>query len=486
MTNSKWTREFNKVVKMIHYIRKNYKKIISNDKLYFLFTKKYMNEILDRLNDLNLEACINDVGDNKKCEDVIEFYDKLVGFIVNNRESLSNKDKMNLIKNYNSEIEVSPIQVEKFNIDNSVENIKYDYEVICSDVFDQRDSTYCWLVSNSDMLNTILKDNDVINDNISLKYLVFFDKFQRFNLLIEKIILGSVHYKNRFFYNTDIEDVMCGTGTYDSFLHLISKYGIVLESDYSTDNLVFENSKEINKILSRIIYQFYSEIKNEKSSKKRKFLEEKYYNLALKVLTKEYGVPPRSIIYDNTKISPVQFYKGHVKELIENEYIYVTSDDEYEYDEKYISAGFHYGKPMYSINMKHEDIEQMMILSLKSNELITISLNLDYSIQQEYTKIIDYEKIYNKEFGLNLDLNKSDILNLNDYIGGHSIIVCGVKLEKGKPVSWKLKNSYGSDYGVNGYLDLSNDYLKKYLKKIVINKKYVKGYNKDKVKKYRK
>ena len=44
---------------------------------------------------------------------------------------------------------------------------------------------------------------------------------------------------------------------------------------------------------------------------------------------------------------------------------------------------------------------------------------------------------------------------------------------EGKPLKWKVENSWGPTYGQNGYLIMTDNWFQNYMFRLVVNKRYV-------------
>ena len=86
---------------------------------------------------------------------------------------------------------------------------------------------------------------------------------------------------------------------------------------------------------------------------------------------------------------------------------------------------------------------------------------------------------YGDIFGIDLTLDKNDILKTNGITGCHCMLITGVNIVDDKVSKWKIENSWGSKVGNQGYYVATNDWLKKYVHRIVINKKYLEKEHQD-------
>ena len=55
----------------------------------------------------------------------------------------------------------------------------------------------------------------------------------------------------------------------------------------------------------------------------------------------------------------------------------------------------------------------------------------------------------------------------------HAMVFTGVDLsEDGRPVRWKVENSWGKDAGKDGYFVMTDDWFSEYVYQILLEKKY--------------
>ena len=55
----------------------------------------------------------------------------------------------------------------------------------------------------------------------------------------------------------------------------------------------------------------------------------------------------------------------------------------------------------------------------------------------------------------------------------HAMVIMGVDLVEGKPLKWKVENSWGSDRGHKGYYAMYDNWFDRYVVRVVLDRKYV-------------
>jgi bleomycin hydrolase len=55
----------------------------------------------------------------------------------------------------------------------------------------------------------------------------------------------------------------------------------------------------------------------------------------------------------------------------------------------------------------------------------------------------------------------------------HAMCIVGVDLEDGKPLKWKIENSWGPDNGSSGYYVMSDSWFDRFVYQAVVLKKYL-------------
>jgi DNA-binding transcriptional MerR regulator len=75
---------------------------------------------------------------------------------------------------------------------------------------------------------------------------------------------------------------------------------------------------------------------------------------------------------------------------------------------------------------------------------------------------------------ISLDMSKEDLVSSCEIKSAHAIAMAGVKLgEDGRPERWLVENSFGTVRGWSGFVVMQNEWLEKYMFRLVVEKQFV-------------
>ena len=216
---------------------------------------------------------------------------------------------------------------------------------------------------------------------------------------------------------------------------------------------------------------------------------------AYKILGNVYGIPNEKFDFeyiDNNNtyhidkgITPKHFYDKYINlDLDDYIEIYSYKDEKYDYDNMYVldDSSMIYGKKSSPIlNIKYNELEDLMIKQLKNNEPVYISA----STTPKYVNgiWIDLISRYSNFFNVDFELTNNENVRTYGTTGEHSMLLTGVSIKNNKINRWKIENSWGSSEGLNGYFIAENEYMHKNLISAVVNVKYLNKKQKELIKK---
>lgn len=364
----------------------------------------------------------------------------------------------------------------------------FNIELPDSKRLDQKNSGRCWAFAGINMIkhdiakNLNIKPEDI---DLSVNYLVFYDKLEKSNTIYENII-SLEKYDFDTINKLKIINLEEG-GYFEYFRELIKKYGVI-PSSYMPENATSEDSRSLmivyNEKIKRDIYILLEAKKQNKSVKEMQTMTEKMIEENYIILSKMLGTPPLEILFEykdkdnkvvSKKLTPQEFY-NHYCTLNLDDFIPIASMKMYnkEYYKKYYSKYKDniLGKGVLEfINLPLNEFKELAIAQLKDNIPIWFGAEVKKMRNQEKgildTNSYNYEDVFNFKM-----LNKEENLNLNAITLAHAMSLVGVHLIDNKPVRWKVENSWG-DKDNKGYFIMNDNYFDEFVMEIIIKKDYL-------------
>ena len=359
-------------------------------------------------------------------------------------------------------------------------------------ITDQKSSGRCWMFSGMNVLRAnFAKRTDSLTVSLSQDYLFFWDQLEKANLMLQGIIdTGKKPIDDQrvqFFFHYPLND----GGTFCGVADLADKYGLVptevQPETYSADN----TSKMSSIIKSKLreqgleLRRMVADGRKAKDIQKRKteMLSEIYHMLVITL-----GEPVKEFTYafkdkDGKNITPVrkytpkEFFQEVVGSPLNGTFIMVMNDPRREY---YKTFEVEYDRHTYDghnwkyLNLPMEEIEQLAIASLKDGRKLYSSYDVGKQLDRKrgYCDLenFDYASLFNTSF----NMSKAERISTFDSGSTHAMTLTAVDLDaEGKPLKWKVENSWGSDWGQKGCLIMSASWFREYMFRLVVDKQYV-------------
>lgn len=370
------------------------------------------------------------------------------------------------------------------------DNVKdyFNVEVKTMDVCNQKQSGRCWLFASLNLLREIVaKKLNLKSFELSQNYLSFYDKLEKCNFVMNVLI----DLKDKKIGDREL-DFILGTpvgdgGQYDMFVSLIRKYGVMPKENFYETN---QSNKTLmsDKLINATLRQFATEIHN-KSEKECLKIRETYLQKFYTLLCNLFGVPCKSFRHTYKKedgsvvvdeeTTPLEFankyglidYVNSMQSVVNAP----TEDKPYNktYTVKYLGNVVN-GKVVTHLNVEMSRMKEMIIKSLKNNEIVWFGS--DVSHYGERTEGIWDDNLfdYRSLLGVDFEMSKEDALNFRESVMNHAMVITGVMLDENeKPIRWKIENSWGEDRGRKGYYVMSDSFFNMYVYQAVLNKKYL-------------
>ena len=371
-------------------------------------------------------------------------------------------------------------------------NTYFSDETLKQSIQNQESSGRCWMFSGLNVLrgNFAKAHNDTLAVEFSHAYLFFYDQLEKANLMLQAVIdnakLPMEDARVQFFFKNPIND----GGTFCGVADLAEKYGLVPKSvqpeTYSSDN-----TKIMAKLVSRKLREFGLELRKLVAERKSKTAvndrKTEMLSTIYHLLTLTLGEPVKTFTYvftdkngkaigESKQYTPRSFYDVTVDHPLNGTFLMVMNDPRHPY---YKTYEVQYDRHTYDghnwtyLNLPMDEIAQLAIASIKDGHKMYSSYDVGKQLDRKrgYLDLDNYD--YASLTGTTYNMDKADRIRTFDSGSTHAMTLTAVDLDRqGKPVKWKVENSWGPSYGQQGYLIMTNRWFNEFMFRLVVDRKY--------------
>ncbi len=352
----------------------------------------------------------------------------------------------------------------------------------------QKSSGRCWIFAGLNVLREkIAKKYNLTDFELSQNYVAFYDKLEKSNFLLEKII--ELRYQDKFDRTIDyllsngIED----GGQWDMFVNVVKKYGVVPQDAYP-ETFQSSNTRQIDTLLNKYIRKFAFNIRGIKDDieginyRKQEMVKNIY-----KMLCSAFGVPPTkfSFEYEDADgnynlikdITPHQFLNDYVEANLDD-YVSIinapTRDKPFytTYTVEYLGNVIE-GAEIRYLNEEMGRLKDLIIAQLKDGEPVWFGSDCRKEGDRQEGIWDDDSFDVDRLFQIDSEMSKEAMLDTRESAMNHAMVITGVNLVDDKPTKWKIENSWGDKQANKGYYVATDSWFDKYVFQAVINKKYL-------------
>lgn len=371
-------------------------------------------------------------------------------------------------------------------------NHTFSHQLKSNDITAQARSGRCWLFAGLNVFRVeAMKHLNVEKFELSQNYMMFWDKLEKANYFLESIIeTGNEPTDGRlimFLLTNPIQD----GGQWDMFVNLVKKYGVVpktfMPETESSGNtglmtaLITARLREHAAELRRMHTQYATEA--ELRERKVAMMDEVYRMLAIHL-----GEPPREFIWqwrdkDNNfhrdgTLSPQEFYKRYVQFDLDSMVCLIncpTADKPFNklYTIQYLGNVVE-GHIVRYLNVELATFKQAAQDQLMAGESVWFGCDVGKKLERDLgildMDLYDYELAY----GFQYKADKAERVDYGQSVMTHAMVFTGVDVNPyGKPLKWRVENSWGDQLGDKGFLVMSDAWFDEYMYEVVVDKRHV-------------
>lgn len=352
-----------------------------------------------------------------------------------------------------------------------------------SPVTNQRRSGRCWIFASCNVFRVaIMQKYNIKSFELSQSYLFFWDKVEKAFYFLQSILDTADETVESRIVQALLASPVNDGGQWDMIVNLVAKYGIVPQELYP-DTWNAQNSAVMDRLITTKLREDGLRLRalKKKGASEDKLLEAKDLMMQdiIRILTLTLGPPPKADekftweFYDATgafksvRLSPLEFADTtHVKKFFS-----LVNDPRNEYNRLLTVdhlGNVWDGQPITYVNVDNATLKAAAVAMLKKG--LPVFFGSDVGKQSDSAKgIMDTDLVdYELGFNVKLGMSKTERLLTGESQMTHAMVLTAVHLDKdGKPVRWRVENSWSETAGTEGYFVMSDKWMDEFTYQVV-------------------
>lgn len=360
-------------------------------------------------------------------------------------------------------------------------------------VANQKQSGRCWMFAALNTMRHDIKDTFHLSEDFQLSqsYTYFWDKFEKANYFYENVLATATEALNSrkvsFLMTTPQQD----GGQWDMMVAIIQKYGVVPQSVYPesyessssrTFNTTFNTKLRHDAVILRNLIA--QEASTDEITQIRQTMLSEVYNM----LSLTFGEPPVAFDFtyrDQNKnyhvehnLTPKAYYEQFIGWQLDD-YISIinapTADKPFNATYTVDMLGNVVGgREVKHLNVDIDLMKSLAIKQLQAHQSVWFGVDMGPQVDRGSGVMANNMFATDDLLQVNTMMTKAQRLDYGESLMTHAMVLTGVDLDdSGKPLRWKVENSWGEKVGQKGYFIMSDDWMSEYAYQVVVNKSFL-------------
>jgi bleomycin hydrolase len=367
----------------------------------------------------------------------------------------------------------------------------FSHEIETGPVTNQRSSGRCWMFAGLNALRVPLKERWALKDfEFSQAYQMFWDKFERANYFLESILETRDEPRDGRLVSWLLATPLSDGGQWDMFVNLVEKYGVV-PKHVMPETFHSSSSSGMNRVLVAKLRRDAARLREAAAAgavpPALRALKEEVLGEVYGMLAQFLGEPPRRFDFEyrdrdrgfhrDPGLTPQEFYAKYVG-LDLGAYVSLihapTADKPFgrTYTVQYLGNVVG-GREVLYLNVDADTLEAAALRQVTSGETVWFGCDVGKMSDRDSgvmdAALYDYEGV----LGVPVDLDKAGRLDYGESRMTHAMVFTGVHVVDGRPVRWKVENSWGKDPGRDGFFVMSADWFREYTYQVVVRRDHL-------------
>ncbi|MDA0264052.1 MAG: C1 family peptidase [Chloroflexi bacterium] len=369
----------------------------------------------------------------------------------------------------------------------------HSFSIVLDDwaVTNQARTGRCWMFAGLNLCRADTRNVVNVKDfEFSQNYLMFWDKMERANFVLEAIIeTGDRPSDDRtvaFLLRSPLSD----GGQWDMFTALVAKHGVVPKTSMPET----ESSSSSARMNSSLNYQMRQGAKRirdayagESGLDELRHIKNGVLKVIYDILCIHLGTPPAEVDWQwkdkdgefnrAGKLTPLEFAANYLKTPI-HDYVSLVHDPResspagvtftVEYLGNVVDA-----PPIKYLNVDIQLMKDIALKMLQDGKPVWMGCDTGKQMHRDLglwdAGLFDYSSVYGAEFSL----DKASRLEYHQTAMTHAMMFTGVDLVDGVPRRWRVENSWDDKVGNKGFFLMNDSWFAEYMFEIAVPKHYL-------------
>ncbi|CAR28946.1 ZYRO0F15620p [Zygosaccharomyces rouxii] len=370
-----------------------------------------------------------------------------------------------------------------------LENRSFNHQVTVDQlpVTNQRSSGRCWLfaATNQLRLNVIQKLN-LKEFELSQSYLFFYDKLEKANYFLDQIVQTREEPVDSRLVQHLLKSPTEDGGQYSMFLNLVRKYGLIPKDIYGDLPYSTIASSKWNSLLTSKLREFAQQLrepssKDEDTAEKLTSMQRELFEIFTLFMDLPPVQPDEEFTWTYSdkdkklhtiKTTPLNFAKEYAQ-LDDTKPVSLINDPRHEFgsiieiDRLGNVLG---GEKVRYLNLENDTLSQLVVDCIKNNKAVFFGSHTPRYMNKKFG-IMDLQSWNYDAIGYHLNQSKEARIRYGESLMTHAMLITGVHVDEstGKPLRYRVENSWGKDSGKEGSYVMTQEYFEQYSFQIVVD-----------------
>lgn len=389
-------------------------------------------------------------------------------------------------------------------------------------VTNQRQSGRCWMFAGLNMLAyELMHAWDLDDFEFSETYLYFWETLEKANSYLEKVIATADESTNDRLFQLINEAPGDDGGYWQLFADLVAKYGLMPKNAYP-ESANSMNSSAFKQYLGTKLRMFAADLRdhhaNGASDDELRAIKNDDMAVIYRMACICLGEPPKTfdLLWRTGKkdsddannadkkdakkpehelgqpangtddrpqivehdITPLEFVKKYVPVDVANFVTLCNSPmEKTPFNERYVlkhSRDIAEAEDYTFVNVDIDTFRKAAIDQISAGHPLYFCCDVDqFTLRKEgyfSRNVVRVDEL----FGTSFDYSKAFGLQYCQSVSNHAMEITGVELdEEGRPLRWKVENSWGKDNGADGFYVCDGQWFDDFVNELVIDRKYL-------------